>query len=434
MLTNVAFSSNQADYGGGMWNESSSNPTLINVTFFGNLASVGGGMYNAESSPTVSNSIMWSNTPEQVFNDPGSHPSFTYNDVQGGCPAGSTCTHLINLDPLFVGAAGGDLGLHPGSPAIDAGNNYAITVTTDLAGGPRFVDIPAAPDTGLGTPPLVDMGAYEANFVDVGLVKTVSPLEAVPGQLITYTLSFSNGGSLPAVGVVITDAVPSFLAIQGVDFGGVLITDTGHIPDYVWAVQDLTAGQGGVITLTATLSEPLAAGVYTNTALITATEDAGVGNNRFDIGIHVLNVAPLAVGDSYTTLEDTPLQITPDSVLTNDSDDNGDALIAVKNSDPAQGLLSLYPNGSFVYTPTLDYHGPDSFTYHASDGVLNSDIVTVTLTVQRVYRVFLPVVQRNYEPQSRGDAPLLQFKVLISNLIQRYAVASENLIKVDHPV
>jgi uncharacterized repeat protein (TIGR01451 family) len=434
MLTNVAFSSNQADYGGGMWNESSSNPTLINVTFFGNLASVGGGMYNAESSPTVSNSIMWSNTPEQVFNDPNSHPSFTYNDVQGGCPAGSTCTHLINLDPLFVDAAGGDLGLHTDSPAIDAGNNYAITVTTDLAGGPRFVDIPAAPDTGEGTPPLVDLGAYEANFVNAGLVKTVSPLEAVPGQLITYTLSFSNGGSLPAVGVVITDAVPSFLTIQGVDFGGVLITDTGHIPPYVWAVQNLSAGQGGVITLTATLSEPLTAGVYTNTALITATEDAGVGNNRSDIGLHVLNVAPLSMGESYVTLEDTPLHILAPGVLANDSDVNGDSFSAVKDSDPLHGQLTINLDGSFTYTPTLNYYGSDSFTYHASDGVLNSDIVTVTLTVQRVYRVFLPVVQRNYEPQSRGDAPLLQFKVLISNLIQRYAVTSENLIKVDHPV
>jgi hypothetical protein len=35
------------------------------------------------------------------------------------------------------------------------------TVTTDLAGQPRFVDDPAAPNIGAGTPPLVDMGAYE---------------------------------------------------------------------------------------------------------------------------------------------------------------------------------------------------------------------------------------------------------------------------------
>ncbi len=383
-LTNVAFSGNQADYGGGMWNESGSNPTLTNITFSSNLASIGGGMYNAESSPTLSNSILWANTPEQVFNNSGSHPSFTYNDVQGGCPAGSTCIDLMNADPLFVDAAGGDLRLSPGSPAIDAGNTAYITATLDLAGGPRFVDIPAAPNTGLGTPPLVDMGAYEANFVDAGMLKTVSPLEAIPGQPITYTLTFSNGGSLPAVGVVIADAVPSFLTIQGVEFGGVAITDTGHLPPYAWAVQNLTAGQGGTITFTAILSEPLAAGIYTNTALITATEDAGEGNNRSDIGLHVLNVAPLAVGDGYTTLEDTPLQIAPDSVLANDSDDNGDALTAIKNSVPGHGLLALNLDGSFVYTPTLNTNGSDSFTYHAYDGGLNSNIATVNLSITSV--------------------------------------------------
>jgi hypothetical protein len=35
-------------------------------------------------------------------------------------------------------------------------------VTTDLDGNLRFVDIPTVSDTGNGTPPIVDMGAYEA--------------------------------------------------------------------------------------------------------------------------------------------------------------------------------------------------------------------------------------------------------------------------------
>src|SRR6185369_11816984 len=39
------------------------------------------------------------------------------------------------------------------------------------------------------------------------------------------------------------------------------------------------------------------------------------------------------------------------------------------------------PNGSFTYTPAAGYGGPDSFTYHASDGTLSSNIVTVSLTV-----------------------------------------------------
>lgn len=39
-----------------------------------------------------------------------------------------------------------------------------MRVTTDLDGNPRFLDIPSAPDSGNGTSPLVDMGAYEAQL------------------------------------------------------------------------------------------------------------------------------------------------------------------------------------------------------------------------------------------------------------------------------
>jgi hypothetical protein len=65
----------------------------------------------------------------------------------------------------------GDLRLQTSSPCIDAGDNVAVPVgiTTDLAGGLRFVDVPATPDTGNpGDPPkaVVDMGAYEHDPMD----------------------------------------------------------------------------------------------------------------------------------------------------------------------------------------------------------------------------------------------------------------------------
>ncbi|MHC4094188.1 MAG: hypothetical protein ACYSVY_28595, partial [Planctomycetota bacterium] len=48
-------------------------------------------------------------------------------------------------------------------PSIDAADNDAVPegVTTDLDGNPRFADDPGTLDTGNGTPPIVDMGAYE---------------------------------------------------------------------------------------------------------------------------------------------------------------------------------------------------------------------------------------------------------------------------------
>ena len=54
---------------------------------------------------------------------------------------------------------------------------------------------------------------------------------------------------------------------------------------------------------------------------------------------------------------------------------------AVKVSDPSHGTLTLNSDGSFTYTPTAGYHGPDSFTYKANDGFQDSNTATVTITV-----------------------------------------------------
>jgi parallel beta-helix repeat protein len=70
----------------------------------------------------------------------------------------------------IVGTEDDDLRLLAGSPCIDAGDNTAISEVTDLDGKPRFVQDPLTTDTGNGTPPIIDMGAYEYNadviFVD----------------------------------------------------------------------------------------------------------------------------------------------------------------------------------------------------------------------------------------------------------------------------
>ena len=53
-------------------------------------------------------------------------------------------------------------------------------------------------------------------------------------------------------------------------------------------------------------------------------------------------------------------------------------------SGPSHGTLTLNANGSFTYTPTADYHGADSFTYKANDGAADSNVATVSLTINAV--------------------------------------------------
>jgi VCBS repeat-containing protein len=92
---------------------------------------------------------------------------------------------------------------------------------------------------------------------------------------------------------------------------------------------------------------------------------------------------PVARDDSYRTNQDTPLTVPPPGVLANDSDPNGHPLSINTRSvtAPAHGTLTLNSNGSFTYTPAAAFAGQDSFTYRASDGILTSNVATVTITV-----------------------------------------------------
>jgi len=116
-------------------------------------------------------------------------------------------------------------------------------------------------------------------LTDLAITKMVNPTQAQPGQLITYTLSFGNLGPSTATGVVITDIIPVCVTVQSVINSGVAITDTGTSPAYVWNVQNLSGGTGGIITITGVLSEPLAAGVFSNTATISGVGDTTLANN-----------------------------------------------------------------------------------------------------------------------------------------------------------
>ncbi|MHC4086226.1 MAG: right-handed parallel beta-helix repeat-containing protein [Planctomycetota bacterium] len=164
-VTNCTFSGNSAATdGGGMDNRVSSDPTVTNCTFSNNSASgKGGGVDNYDSSPTLTNCILWGNTAPTGSQINGGSPTVTYSDVQGGTGQSWFDTSCIDADPYFVDVDANDFRLLSDSPCIDAGNNSAVPsgITTDLDDNPRFVDDPGTVDTGSGTPPIVDMGAYE---------------------------------------------------------------------------------------------------------------------------------------------------------------------------------------------------------------------------------------------------------------------------------
>jgi len=125
------------------------------------------------------------------------------------------------------------------------------------------------------------------------------------------------------------------------------------------------------------------------------------------------NDAPVAVNDSYTTPEDTLLNVSAAGVLANDSDVDGDALSAILVSEPTQGVLALNTNGGFTYLPAINYSGTDRFTYKANDGLADSGIATVSITIIPVVIECLPLTTN--APTFNWQTSLFDQKVHISN-------------------
>jgi hypothetical protein len=97
-----------------------------------------------------------------------------------------------------------------------------------------------------------------------------------------------------------------------------------------------------------------------------------------------LNDPPGALDDAYSVNEDGTLHVTAPGVLGNDFDVDGDPLTAVLESDVSNGVLTFSEDGSFGYSPDPDFNGIDSFTYKANDGSSDSNVATVTITVDSI--------------------------------------------------
>jgi len=173
---------------------------ITDSTFVGNRAAYGGAVASfSDATATIANCILWQNAApnghELAIAPANGSATVSYCDVQGGLAQawiGETSGNFhwgsgnFDLPPRFVDADGpdnvmstwedNDYRLSLSSPCIDAGDNDAVPadlsdidddgntseiVPQDLDLHARFHDTSSVPDTGHGTPPIIDVGCYE---------------------------------------------------------------------------------------------------------------------------------------------------------------------------------------------------------------------------------------------------------------------------------
>ncbi|MGV0978557.1 MBG domain-containing protein [Empedobacter falsenii] len=268
----------------------------------------------------------------------------------------------------------------------------------------------------------------------VGTLSTTDPDE---GDTFTYSL-VSGTGSTDNASFSLTgntlkiNASPDYetkssysVRIRSTDSGGkffekAFAISVGNVNEapVLAAIGNKTVNEGNTLTFKATATDadlpansltfslgnaPAGASINANSGVFTwtPTEAQGPGSYTFNIvvsdgaltdeeqitvTVNEVNVAPVAVDDSYITNEDTQLITSTHGILTNDTDSDLPAqpLTALLYTGPIHGTLTLNPNGSFTYTPNGNFNGTDSFTYKATDGTLSSNVATVTIVVSPI--------------------------------------------------
>lgn len=222
----------------------------------------------------------------------------------------------------------------------------------------------------------------------VGTVTVISPTHLTctlsAGTTMRTTSVVTNGGQSPTATLQYNDAptVAANAASIAVDEGGTAANAGTYSDTNVSDTVAMTASVGtiaktGTNTGTWSWSNPAPNGPDTYAVTITANDGtAAPVTTSFNVTVN--NTAPVASAQSLTTLEDAPRAITLSA-----SDAGNDLLSFTIVAGPAHGLLSGdAPN--LTYTPAANYHGADSFTFKASDGLAESTTVAVTIALTPV--------------------------------------------------
>jgi VCBS repeat-containing protein len=261
-----------------------------------------------------------------------------------------------------------------GSVTVNAGSY------TDAAGNAGAAGNDTVPISGNNAPVLAQLG------------QTVGYTEQAPAVVIDSDLTVSDADNANLTGGTVTISAGrqtgdtlAFTPQAGItgnydsSTGVLTLSGSASKAAYQALLQSVTFSNS-------TNDNPTASGTATSRTISWVVSDGTANSNTgtSTINITAVNDAPTAQSDSYTldTTGGNVLTVVSPGVLTNDSDPEGSTLTAVKDTNPAHGTVTVNANGSFTYTRTdTSFFGTDSFTYHATDGALSSNVVTATILI-----------------------------------------------------
>lgn len=314
--------------------------------------------------PSGSSAGTYTYTPPASFSGSGvSADTFTYSITDSTTLISNNATVTITVLPYAV----------PDSVTVTENTPFTqnVSVLNNDIGTGLFINSYDTTSVAGGTISMAPNGTY-----------TYTPPTGFTGDdVFYYTLEDASGQTAQtnvAVLVVPMSTPGTGTTFANQPYNGV----TTPIPSGVTitSFQNPT-GIGGTVSMT-TSGPSVGAFTYTPplnySGLDTFTYTLSNGGG----GTITMTVLPVAVNDTGTTFANVPL-VQGVSVLANDAGSGLSIIPASMNLVSLQGgTVMMNTNGTYTYTPPLNYAGQDVFTYIAKDSPLgNLAQATVTITI-----------------------------------------------------
>jgi VCBS repeat-containing protein len=329
--------------------------------------------------------------------------SFTYtvDDSNGG-----TDTATVDVTVTAVNDAPSITSAAVTAVAEDTAYTYPVTTTDPDTGDSVTVSATTLPSwltfdgvTLSGTPTNSEAGDHAV---------VLEATDSVLTDTQSFTITVSNVNAAPsitsaAVTAVAEDTTYTYtVTTTDPDTGDSVTVSATTLP--LWLTFD-----GVILSGTPTNSE-----VGDHAVVLEATDSVLTDTQSYTITVRNLNDSPVAVQEpAYTVNEDASITAGA-SVLVNDTDADADTLTAVLENDVANGTLILNADGTFDYTPNIDFNGSDSFTYFANDGTVNSaSSAAVTITVDPINDAPVAVQESAYTVNE--DASIIAGASVLAN-------------------
>ena len=216
---------------------------------------------------------------------------------------------------------------------------------------------------------------------------TYTPRDGWSGpDTFTYTATDAEGNT--STGIVRVTVQPSTVEDAITTAAGQPVTVTSR---------DLTANDHGN-GLTVTAVGPTTTGTATTGTVVrnadgTVTYTPAPGTSGTDTFGYVVTGADGTTATGTVTVTVTPVVVAADTAATADgtlvvpadqgvlAGSTGTGLTVTDATKPAHGTVDVAEDGSYTYTPTPGYSGPDTFDVTVTDGTGTTTTGTVTITV-----------------------------------------------------